>query len=78
MKGKHKIKRTKAMGIQQGITWKLSQLKKQGVLPQKDFDYLYRRSHELYGLASMAGKLEEIKEILDKALMDEKCKSPVL
>ena len=72
------MKRPESRNIQQGITLKLNQLKKQGVLSQKDFDYLYRRTHELYGLASMAGKLEEIKEILNKALIEEKHKSPVL
>ena len=72
------MKRPKARNVQQGITLKLNQLKKQGVLSQKDFDYLYRRTHELYCLARGAGKLEEIKEILDKALIEEKRKSPIL
>ncbi len=72
------MKRTKAMNIQQGITRKLNQLEKQGVLSQKDFDYLNRRTHELYGLAGLAGKLGEIQQLLDKALIEEKRKSPVL
>lgn len=60
------MKRTKAQNIQQGITLRLKQLAKQNVFTQKDFDYLDERTHELYDLAKEAGKLEEIKEILER------------
>lgn len=65
------MKRTKAMNIQQGITKRLRGLRKQGTLKQKDFDYLFERTHdELYPLAHKAGedagKLEEIKEIIER------------
>ena len=70
------MKRPKAQNIQQGITLRLNQLEKQGVLSQKDFDYLYKRTHELYRLARGAGKLEEIQELLDNAMLYIKNKSP--
>jgi len=60
------MKRTKAQNIQQGITQKLKQLVKQNTFTQKDFECLYERTHELYNLAKEAGKLEEIKAILER------------
>jgi len=65
------MKRTKAMNIQHGITRMLNLLRKKQVLSKKDFDYLYKRTHdELYPLANKAGKdackLEAIKVILER------------
>jgi hypothetical protein len=60
------MKRTKAQNIQQGITLKLNQLGKQNIFTQKDFEYLNKRTHELYDLAKEAGKLEEIKKIIER------------
>ena len=60
------IKRTKAMNIQLGITKKLNKLKSQEKLNPKDFDYLDKRTHELYRLAKEADKLKEIKKIIEK------------
>lgn len=56
----------KAQRIQQSITTRIKQLKKQNILTTKDFDYLYNRTHELYELAKETGKLKEIKKIIER------------
>jgi len=56
----------KAQRIQQSITTRIKKLKKQNTLTQKDFDHLDKRTHELYNLAKEAGKLEEIKKIIER------------
>lgn len=66
------MKRTKAMNIQLGITQRLNRLRKKQVLAQEDCDYLRRRTRELYELAKEAGKLDEIKEIVGKAVVERK------
>jgi hypothetical protein len=60
------IKRTKAMNIQLGITQRLKRLRAQEKLTPKDFDYLDKRTHELYNLAKEAGKLKEIAKIIER------------
>lgn len=60
------IERTEAMNVQLGITQKLVKLKKQGTLKPKDYDYLDKRTHELYNLAKEAEKLKKIKSLMEE------------
>jgi len=56
----------KAQRIQQSITTRIKKLRGQNILPPKDFEHLDKHTHELYNLAKEAGKLEEIKKIIER------------
>ncbi|MGB2806640.1 MAG: hypothetical protein WBC22_02785 [Sedimentisphaerales bacterium] len=56
----------KAQRIQQSITTRIKKLREQNILTPKDFEHLYKRTHELYNLAKEANKLEEIKKIIER------------
>jgi hypothetical protein len=60
------MKRTKAMNVQLGITQRIKRLGKQNKFTQKDFEYLDKRTHEIYDLAKEADKLEEIEKIIKR------------